>query len=262
MFHDLEDPDPPHAGSSHLMSVSRRARILRRRRNVGSAGVALATLALVVGGVAGVQALRTEPGSRSSAPGVDTVAPSGSSADTLPTATTRATATPTTGSLVTATTATSPSRRFDRLAIGDTVLLGAAPELQALGFVVDARPSRQLVDAIATVEALRDDELLGNTVVIHLGTNGMFTTESLDRLLAALSEVPDVLLLTVHVPREWEQANNELIAAADARTNVEVLNWDALVEACPGDCFAADGFHLAEAGARYYAQLIADAVDA
>ena len=60
-----------------------------------------------------------------------------------------------------------------RLAIGDSVMLGAKGELVARGFRVNATVSRQFRDAVPLVERLKAEGRLRRKVVIHLGTNGI-----------------------------------------------------------------------------------------
>ena len=72
----------------------------------------------------------------------------------------------------TTTTTTRPPVPIAQFALGDSVMLGAAGELNNDGFTVDAAESRQFSDGRAIVEQLRDDGRLGEVVVVHLGTNG------------------------------------------------------------------------------------------
>src|SRR6476620_4529987 len=60
-----------------------------------------------------------------------------------------------------------------RYAIGDSVMLGAKPQLQARGFVVDAVKSRQFYSAVSIVKRKKRHGLLRQKIVIHLGTNGV-----------------------------------------------------------------------------------------
>src|SRR6478672_1032955 len=60
-----------------------------------------------------------------------------------------------------------------RYAIGDSVMLGAKPQLQAHGFVVDAVKSRQFYQAVSIVKRKKAHGLLRQKIVIHLGTNGV-----------------------------------------------------------------------------------------
>lgn len=148
------------------------------------------------------------------------------------------------------------------LAIGDSVMLSAADVLKERGYYVDAAVSRQLGDIVPVVEQLASAEVLGDVVVLHLGNNSTITAAELDAILDSLAEVPNVILLTSHIDRSWAEPNNQLIRAADDRPNVIVIDWATLADDCPGECFADDGYHLADDGATYYADLIRDVTGA
>ncbi|MEX1022443.1 MAG: acyltransferase family protein, partial [Dehalococcoidia bacterium] len=90
--------------------------------------------------------------------------------------------------------------------IGDSVMLGAAPDLAAAlpGAVVDAEVGRQFWSAPGVIQALRDREALGDVVVIHLGANGPFTDEQFAAVMEALEGVRAVVFVNVTVPRRWQ----------------------------------------------------------
>ncbi|MEO1059516.1 MAG: hypothetical protein AAFY28_21635 [Actinomycetota bacterium] len=151
----------------------------------------------------------------------------------------------------------------DALAIGDSVMLGAAPELQDRGFTVDATESRAFVNGLDVLLALAEGGRLGDVVVVHLGTNGPIGDADLDRAAMALGEVPNVVFVTNDLPASYNYAegNNELIRALPERwPNVTVLDWANLAGMCPGDCLYDDQIHLRPVGQEYYADLVAGAV--
>lgn len=171
------------------------------------------------------------------------------------------------------TTAAQPdaATAIDRLALGDSVMLGAAADLAERGFTVDAVESRAFVNGVEVIEALAAREQLGDLVVVHLGTNGPISSTDMTRLMDALADVPRVVLLTLDIPRDYIAANNALLYdTASTYPNVELLDWAGLADACPGTppasvppastqragCFYDDGFHLRPDGQRYYANLI------
>ena len=165
----------------------------------------------------------------------------------------------TTTSTTTTTTTTLPAEPVDYLAIGDSVMLGAANVLSDRGYVVNAEQSRQMIDIVPLFEQLGEADLFGDPVVIHLGTNGPITRETLDALLAPLSDVPNVIMLNVRANRPWTAANNAILAARDnPNDNIILIDWATKSNECPGSCFAADGIHLNAAGSQYYANLIGD----
>jgi peptidoglycan/LPS O-acetylase OafA/YrhL len=146
---------------------------------------------------------------------------------------------------------------FPLVALGDSVMLGAAEELQARGFQVDAQVSRQMKDFVPTMQALRDNGTFGSVVVVHLGTNGGFSQDTLDQMLATLAEVPVVLLLTGKADRGWIADNNARLRAVPAsHPNVTVVDWEVLAGGCEGRCFYDDGIHLTQSGQNYYADIV------
>ncbi|TFH20642.1 MAG: acyltransferase [Acidimicrobiales bacterium] len=146
---------------------------------------------------------------------------------------------------------------FPLVALGDSVMLGAAEELQARGFQVDAMVSRQMKDFVPTMAALRDNGTFGSVVVIHLGTNGPFSQETLDAMLATVADVPIVVLLTGKADRGWIADNNARLEAVPAtHPNVTVVDWEAISASCVGRCFYDDNIHLTQSGQNYYADMI------
>jgi hypothetical protein len=183
-----------------------------------------------------------------------TVVPSVPTATTLPGSPAQPTPTETTP------TTTTPPPVIDVVAIGDSVMLGAATQLRELGYVVDAAISRQFKAGVDIVAYLNQSRVLGNVAIIHLGTNGPTSTPTLDAFFGQLAEVPLVLALTTRVDKPWQDPNNELIRALPERwPNVKVLDWHALSDG-QGDWFYDDNTHLRPAGARAYSELIAQAI--
>jgi lysophospholipase L1-like esterase len=158
----------------------------------------------------------------------------------------------------TTTTSTIPEP-IPMLALGDSVMLGAATKVAALGFTVDALESRQFVNGVEVAEALKEQGRLGDVVLVHLGTNGDISSQSMDRMMAALADVPRVMMMTNDVDREWTGPNNELIyATAASHPNVQLIAWNDLNDLCVDNCFASDGFHMSANGSTFYAQVISD----
>ncbi len=150
-----------------------------------------------------------------------------------------------------------------KLAIGDSVMLGATQSLTSAGFTVDAAENRFFADGADIAAALQAEGRLGDVVVVHLGTNGPIVASDLDRMMTALADVPLVLLLTNDLPAEarydYLDANNGLIyGAVDTYPNVELLDWQGLNDLCVGDCVYSDAIHLKSTGQAFYATLIQD----
>jgi hypothetical protein len=140
-------------------------------------------------------------------------------------------------------------------------MLGAATALSERGMFVDAEQNRQMNTMIPVVEGLRDSGTLATfgSVVVHLGTNGPISDETMSGFFSALAGAPKVLVLTVRADRSWTAGNNaRIFALPNQFPNVELLDWGGLSNACPGACFYSDNIHLQPAGAQYYAQLVQD----
>ncbi|MBP1966125.1 acyltransferase family protein [Paenibacillus aceris] len=143
-------------------------------------------------------------------------------------------------------------------AIGDSVMLGAAPVLEKMiaGIVVDGKVSRQLSQAPDMIKQFKTDKTLSGIVVIHLGTNGPFTSEQLDKLLEAIGEDRKIILINTRVPRKWQDTVNDALAAASKKhANVKLADWYSLSED-KSDWFVSDGVHLTTKGAEAYSKLI------
>ncbi|MEY3641208.1 MAG: hypothetical protein RLZZ199_1013 [Actinomycetota bacterium] len=177
---------------------------------------------------------------------------------TRPTATTQpVTSDPQSSTSVAAAPTTLPAARIDVLAIGDSVMLGAAPEMSKYGITVDAKKSRPFKAALEIVNYVKSIGALGDNVIIHLGTNSGTTAETMDAIFTALADVDRVVVLTNAVPNhKWEEGNNTLIRALpDKFPNVTVVDWKLLVDPNP-DWVYDDGTHLRPKGQIAYTEAV------
>jgi hypothetical protein len=145
------------------------------------------------------------------------------------------------------------------LAVGDSVMLGASGALQQAipGIAVDAAVSRQFTTGIDILRSVRDSGQLPGTIIVHLGTNGPTDGESCDALLDVLAG-RRVVLVTVHVPRSWEEGNNAVLRECAFRHGAGLADWSSVAG---GTGFlAGDGYHLNTDGAQAYAGLIASVI--
>jgi peptidoglycan/LPS O-acetylase OafA/YrhL len=157
----------------------------------------------------------------------------------------------------------SPPVPIPILAIGDSVMVGAAPALQARlgpsGFI-DAHIGRQFADGIAVAQRFRDEGRLGRVVVVHLGDNGPIRPSEVDALLAQLDSAQAVLLVNVRVTRDWQAEVNQTLAdAAGRHPKAKLVDWFAF-SAPHAEWFEHDGTHVKPAGAAAFADLILGSV--
>ncbi|HEX9118253.1 MAG TPA: acyltransferase family protein [Anaerolineae bacterium] len=150
------------------------------------------------------------------------------------------------------------------IAIGDSVMIGAAPLLQQgiPNLDLDARIGRQASAALELLRARREADQLGPVVVMHVGNNGTFSPAQFDELMRLLASARRVVIVNLKVPRPWEEANNVVLSAGVKRyPNAVLVDWRA-ASVDHRDMFWDDGIHLRPEGARVYAALVVAAVKA
>jgi peptidoglycan/LPS O-acetylase OafA/YrhL len=171
---------------------------------------------------------------------------------------------PATGTHPAATTTTLPEPAGQGVtAIGDSIMIDAAPYLRQLlpGIEIDAVVGQQLYEVQAQVPRLRAEGAIGNRLILELGTNGGYSPAQLVSLLRSLGPMRRIVLVNVHVDRPWEQEVNQTIATvAKTYPHVSVVDWYRLGAEHPS-YFYPDGIHLDPVGARYFAGLLAHAVE-
>jgi peptidoglycan/LPS O-acetylase OafA/YrhL len=147
-------------------------------------------------------------------------------------------------------------------AIGDSVMLGAATQLAAsIGSIeVDAEVGRQASVAASILQQRRDSGLLGQTVIIHVGNNGDFSSAEFDQIMASLTTVSRVVWVNLRLPRDYEGPNNVVIEGGVRRySNAVLMDWHAATEGLD-NVFWADGIHLRPEGAQLYTELVLEAL--
>ena len=178
-------------------------------------------------------------------------------------------ASPEKASETTSKTATSSAEDADEnrdrvTAIGDSVMVGAAGELErSIGNLagIDAEIGLQATAATEILRERRDADQIGEVVVVHVGTNGTFNDEQFDALMRVLADAHKVVVVNVKAPRLWEQPNNAMLAEGVRRyPNSTLVDWYAASAARP-ELFWEDGIHLRPEGAQLYADLISASID-
>ncbi len=143
--------------------------------------------------------------------------------------------------------------------VGDSVMLGAAPELLETipGSVIDAKESRQVRDGVAILKELQSDKKLGGTVVIELGTNSYFNESTGQEIIDYLDKDTKIYWITVYGKylQDQERTNQVIRNLAEHNENVKIIAWDEEAAKHP-DWFYNDGIHLNGAGRSGFADLI------
>lgn len=157
--------------------------------------------------------------------------------------------------------AAEPAPSLDAITLGDSVQLGAKWVLLKKGVdIVDAKVNRQAATGPGLLR--KRGKTLPTNVVIHLGTNGSYSLEDCKDMVKIAGPSRRVFMLTISVPRRWEQVNNDTIrrcARAFPAGRVTIIDWKAATRAHPTWLYS-DHTHLPPAGAKGYARLISQAI--
>ncbi|UUV99551.1 acyltransferase family protein [Vagococcus luciliae] len=146
-------------------------------------------------------------------------------------------------------------------AVGDSVLLSAAPELQTYfpKSHIDAEVGRQLVDSQEIFEKLNKNKQLGDVVLVVLGTNGSFKESDIDKMMQQLGN-RSVFFVNTLVDRPWQASVNDTLAKAAAKyNNAHLIDWKSYAEG-HREWFDEDGIHLVPNGGEYFSELVATEV--
>lgn len=143
-------------------------------------------------------------------------------------------------------------------AVGDSVMLAAAPELHAAlpGIYIDARISRQMSVGVQIIGNLARRGDLRPVVLVGLGTNGTVTSSQIRQLRAEAGPARWLVFVNTFVPRPWQdEVDTTLAAAARRYPHVLLVNWRAAIEHRT-DLLWEDGVHPRPDGGVLYARLV------
>ncbi len=148
-------------------------------------------------------------------------------------------------------------------AIGDSVMLGAAPSLKKAmpDSIIDAKESRQVVKAKEIIDNLSSEEKLGRTVIIALGTNGPFSESKGQELIDQLGKDRTIYWITVYGKQlQWQDKSNSTIRKlAEDNENVSIIDWEKAVST-HSEWLYNDGIHLNSKGQAAYTDFIVKSI--
>jgi hypothetical protein len=141
------------------------------------------------------------------------------------------------------------------LAIGDSALLGALPEVGKVGIRANARGCRQYAEGLALMRDLRRHDRLPRLVILELGSNGYVSKDNIHDALNIVGKKGIVALVT---PREAAGEGTHDIdlirREAHAHKRVRLLDW-VRFSAGHSAWFQPDALHLTFDGAAAMARL-------
>ncbi|MBK5332897.1 MAG: acyltransferase [Ilumatobacteraceae bacterium] len=149
-------------------------------------------------------------------------------------------------------------------AVGESVMLGAKPVLDARGITTVAEVSMGPDWELQQIQLAKTKYRITHGIVIQLGTNGAVTQAEYDAVLAEVADIPRVVMMTVKAPKPWIDGNNEIIRSLPAtHPNVVVLDWQTrAAEVADHLSNNVDGgVHLSDDKAKqFYRDIILDAL--
>ena len=143
------------------------------------------------------------------------------------------------------------------LAIGDSVMLLAIPQLARAGYQVNARGCRQWTEGMGVIRFYKRRGRLPHLVVVALGADWVITSHDIRQALHLLGKRR---VLGLVVPRELGGGtSHDAVAVVNGwrahRKRVVLLNWVSYSRH-HGSWFQPDGLHLTFKGAARFARLL------
>lgn len=142
--------------------------------------------------------------------------------------------------------------------IGDSVsvIAGYAIDPYLPGLYLDAKSNRQTNEAFTHYQSLVQDKMLGEMLVMALGTNGDIDEDNLEEVWKALDGKP-MLLLTIVLPYagQEKERNDALRHFAKTHDQVWLVEWNRYAKSHP-EFFQEDAIHPSTEGCKAFCQLI------
>ena len=151
---------------------------------------------------------------------------------------------------------------YDVVLIGDSVSLGAHDNLAAEfpHGLMDTAGNRQVAAGIDALQGYLDQGVVGDTVVISLGTNGYLTDDDLEKIHTMVGDDRQLYFVNLRSPNAKDVDNNaaidKIVAAYD---NVHLIDWYSATQG-HDEYLIDDGIHLTWDGRDAYAALVKDTI--
>ncbi len=143
------------------------------------------------------------------------------------------------------------------LAIGDSTMLLALPDLQRRGFAANAHGCRDWPEALVLLRALRRDGRLPQLVVVALGADGVVQMSYIKSALAILGRQRRLVLVTPIELGGGSGSDADVVrrSAGIYPGRINVLDWVRYAHG-KGSWFQPDGLHLTFPGAAEFARFL------
>lgn len=153
--------------------------------------------------------------------------------------------------------------QYDVVLIGDSVSLGANEQLNEAfpRGLIDTRGEREPAEAIQVLEGYLEQGVVGNDVVISIGTNGILDSDSMDTFVKDVGKDRQLWFVNMRSPNAKDLDNNAIIDEyVAANENVHLIDWYGATEG-NDSWLIEDGIHLTWDGRDAYTKLVVDTMD-
>lgn len=157
-----------------------------------------------------------------------------------------------------------PKGMIHMAAIGDSVMLGSSHAMRKdfAGIQIDAKVSRYVGAGLDVAKQFDAQNLLGDVVLVGLGTNGPITGYYEDKTKAFvdyLGSERQIFWVNNYAPGiQWIDENNEYLKhLAEEHPNIHIIDWASLA-AKHRDWLGDDGIHPNDTGVKEYSKFIHD----
>ena len=143
------------------------------------------------------------------------------------------------------------------IAIGDSPMLLALPDLAQEGYKANARGCRQWAEGLALIRQLRNEDHLPKLVVVALGSNGTVTKGNIRDALDLVGKKRTLGLVTPRESGGGSSSDADVVRreARDHKNRTVLLDWVDFSAGHPA-WFQPDGLHLTFDGAAAFARLL------
>lgn len=146
-------------------------------------------------------------------------------------------------------------------AIGDSVLINIDPYLREFSpnLYLDGEVGRQMTDGPNVLQDIKNNNGLGDIILVSLGSNGSLNEENLVDILK-ISEGRKVFFVNTVNSQSWEETINKKIKKfCDENKNAYMVDWYKYSKEKP-NLFAKDMVHPENEGSKIYRNLIERAI--
>ena len=143
--------------------------------------------------------------------------------------------------------------------LGDSVLLGTVNDLKKKfpnGYF-EGVTSSTCYEAVPKLKALKNQNKLGNPIILNYGANGDCPNSYKDKIMDIIGDRKLYWINITNKKQIW--FNDKIVKYAENHPNIKIIDWYSASKNHP-EYFYTDGIHLKENGAKAYANTIYNAI--